>query len=108
MGASSFIVEASGKTVNAAFARATEQARYERGHGGYTGTIAEKNAFTLITIPASYTPAREQDRTDERRPAAYADHLINEDDDRVCNKWGPAGAIDLGGEKWLFFGWASR
>ena len=43
MGASTFLTRATGKTAREAFASATSDARYEHGHGGYTGTIAEKN-----------------------------------------------------------------
>jgi hypothetical protein len=45
MGASEFFTSASGKNVKEAFREATEDARYENGHGGYTGTIAEKHEY---------------------------------------------------------------
>ena len=45
-------------------------------------------------------------------PSQYANLLIDEGDERVDDKWGPAGCIELprvgDGEKtFLFFGWAS-
>ncbi len=52
MGADEFSTVAFGKDANAAFRSATEEARYENGHGGYTGTIAEKHGFTLIDLKA--------------------------------------------------------
>ena len=49
MGATNFTVTARGKTASEAFDYATENARYENGHGGYTGTIAEKRSFVMVT-----------------------------------------------------------
>lgn len=100
MGADVFMTRAEGKTAKDAFNNAVEHAQYESGHGGYTGTIAEKRDFTMITVPSG------------SKPAEYADKLIGEGDRRVDDKWGPAGCIDLGPtprglREFLFFGWAS-
>lgn len=46
-----FSTTATGKTVDAAFRQAVEEAQYESGHGGYTGTIAEKGDYTLFNPP---------------------------------------------------------
>lgn len=51
MGAADFYVEAKGKNAATAFSEVTEQARWEHGHGGYSGTIAEKHDYTLIRRP---------------------------------------------------------
>jgi hypothetical protein len=67
------------------------------GHSGYTGTIAEKQIYYLI--PTSEYVGRE--------PQNYAQELIDKNDKRVSDKWGPCGAIQLTKNKWLFFGWAS-
>lgn len=48
MGAANFSVTVVGKTADAAFDSAVRDARYENGHGGYTGTIAEKHGFVMI------------------------------------------------------------
>jgi hypothetical protein len=48
MGAESFANYGTGATVQEAFGAVTQQARYEYGHGGYTGTIAEKRSFHLL------------------------------------------------------------
>jgi hypothetical protein len=37
---------------------------------------------------------------------AYARELMNNDDPRIEDKWGPAGCVALGGNRWYFFGWA--
>lgn len=95
MGAQTFIEEAVGKTAKGAFQAAVDAAAYEVGHGGYTGTIAEKHEFRVIPIAPGQDP-HEVART-----------LLDNDDPRVRDKWGPAGCIALGGDRWLFFGWAS-
>lgn len=56
MGASDFIDYGIGKTADEAFSNAVQQARYDYGHAGYTGTIAEKPGFVLFTLP-KYTTA---------------------------------------------------
>lgn len=95
MGAESFITKAAGKTAAEAFSAAAEQARWEHGHGGYTGTIAEKHEFVMIDVPQGIAPR------------AYINELLNAGDERINNKWGPAGCIDAGDGTFLFFGWAS-
>ena len=55
MGADEFYVERVGKNANAAFARAREDALYESGHGGYTGTIAEVHDFRMVKFPKRAT-----------------------------------------------------
>jgi hypothetical protein len=96
MGACTFITVAKGKTAKEAFNAACEKARYDFGHAGYTGTIAEKIEFVTITLPAGY------------EPGDYAHELLEQDDPRVSDKWGPAGAIRIDADTWLFFGWASE
>lgn len=95
MGACDFRVVAKGKTAAEAFETATSEARHEHGHGGYSGTIAEKWSFRMIDVPAG---------TDPRQ---YATDLMDADDPRVSDKWGPAACVNVGDGQWLFFGWAS-
>jgi hypothetical protein len=84
-----------------AFERAVEDAKYEYGHGGYTGSIAEKSRFKMIVPPSGVGAL------------AHAEELLGDDDHWVGDKWGPAGCIKLNeedpGPEWsyLFFGWAS-
>src|ERR1035437_521723 len=107
MGADPFVQFAFGKDAKAAFAAAVEQAEYSYGHAGYTGTIAEKGEFVLIDKCLNADVAR-----------ALAEEMA--DDDRVSDKWGPAGCIEVeeavcpnlrppqkGDRLFCFFGWAS-
>jgi len=49
MGACDFFTTAKGRTAEEAFRNAVSNAQYQCGHGGYTGTIAEKDSFTDLT-----------------------------------------------------------
>jgi hypothetical protein len=102
MGAEQFKDATFGATVKEAFDSAVTSARYDYGHAGYTGTLAEKSEFTVI----SDTEGMTREAAD-----ALADKLLFDGDKRIDDKWGPAGAIrfDVPGEEpgWLFFGWAS-
>lgn len=95
MGACDFRCRESGASAKQAFAKAVTRARYDHGHAGYSGTIAEKSSFVEIPVPAGLDPAQ------------YADQLLVDGDARVDDKWGPAGCIKVGDREWMFFGWAS-
>jgi len=95
MGADTFLTRSRGRNVAEAFHAAVERARYEDGHAGYTGTIAEKSSWTVIQPAAGESPED------------CANRLLDDDDRRIADKWGPAGAIKVGDGDWLFFGWAS-
>lgn len=115
MGATTFRTMAFGSDIDEAFQKAVENAEYHNGKAGYTGTIAEKNSYTVI-------PEDEHKNHDKQK---YATQLLREGDERTDSKWGPAGAINLSGTQaaklhrksigvegkhgsvWLFFGWAS-
>ncbi|WP_032381021.1 hypothetical protein [Rhodococcoides fascians] len=97
MGATDFSSIAAGKTSREAFEAAKASALHQYGHGGYTGTLAEKDDFIVIPTP----PLTSSDAAD------LAEELIANDDDRISDKWGPAGAIAVEGGQWLFFGFAS-
>jgi len=56
MGADNFRVRAFGKTAEAAFSAVVDEAKWEHGHGGYTGTIAEKNSFIVCPPPKGVDP----------------------------------------------------
>lgn len=57
MGATDFQTYAAGKTPADAFRAARENAQYQSGHGGYTGTIAEKGDFVHVPVPKGITLA---------------------------------------------------
>lgn len=52
MGATDFSSYGLGKTAREAFSHAQDEARYYHGHGGYSGTIAEKPGYVLVEIPS--------------------------------------------------------
>jgi hypothetical protein len=104
------------ETADQAFDLATEQARYDYGHAGYTGTIAEKHDFILLKRYATPLPdnteAAHKVAIEER--LAYAQSLLRSDSkeaEAVTDKWGPCGCIPLyqeaRGVMFLFFGNAS-
>lgn len=96
MGASEFLTVGRGATAREAFLEARANALYQSGHGGYSGTIAEKSGFVEIALPIG------------KSAEAHAEDLMQENDRRIDDKWGPAGCIKLPEkDKWLFFGWAS-
>lgn len=95
MGACDFWTIAEGASAQAAFEAAQRRARHDHGHAGYTGTIAEKSSFTLLTPP------------DGEDASAFARRLLDEGDPRVDDKWGPAGCVKTADGAFLFFGWAS-
>lgn len=99
MGATTFFTVSTGKTPAEAFSKARGKARYEFGSEGYTGTIAEKEDYTIVSAPLPMEEAR-----------ALASKLIYDEDSRVNDKWGPAGVIRLSDvtNGFLFFGWASE
>jgi hypothetical protein len=107
VGADTFQTYSDGADVHTAFRTAVDEAGWEYGRRGYTGTIAEKSRYVIITSQA-------MSRDDAVR---LARDLIDRDDARVADKWGPAGANPVrqasnpagrnDPDGWLFFGWAS-
>lgn len=95
MGAEYFSVVHEGENAKQAFEDARDEARYEYGHSGYTGTIAEKEKFSMAT-------SSEMNLKDAEDLA----YQLSEDG-KFADKWGPAGCIRLTDGRWLFFGWAS-
>jgi len=58
MGATTFSTYGLGRTPEEAFRQAVERAQWEYGHGGYTGTIAEKSHYVLFIMPPRLTVDR--------------------------------------------------
>ena len=101
MGATTFYAFSEAETASEAFSIAVTDAQYMHGHGGYTGTIAEKSSYTLTT----------QEKLPSKEAYKLANSLI---DTTYSDKWGPAGCIQILTDttnqtnKFLFFGWASE
>lgn len=85
MGSTSFKEVASGADPQAAFSAARDDARHMHGWGGYSGSLAEKDDFEVIT----YKPLMLNEAF------ALADRLMVDCDPRIDDKWGPAGMIPL-------------
>jgi len=99
MGACEFVSSGKGKSAQEAFSKVVADARYENGHRGYTGSIAEKSAFKMVTDHKASTL---------REASDLAMRLLNEEDDKYGDKWGPCHCIPVEGtDTYVFFGWAS-
>jgi hypothetical protein len=111
MGAANFEVTGQGETPEAAFRALVTEAQYEHGHGGYTGTIAEKDGFVMVqpiaTLPGVELAYALYDHDESKVPAAQlADFRAWA---KVADdKWGPALAVPTGEREWMFFGFASE
>jgi hypothetical protein len=96
MGAEAFVTEPYHRdNAKIAFKDAVEQAQYDHGHSGYTGTIAEKHTFVMMPIIEGMT-------IDQSINKYFDDY-----DPRIDEKWGPAGCIQNEEGAFIFFGWAS-
>ena len=137
MGASEFFNVAEGKTADAAFKKLVDWARWEYGHGGYTGTIAEKQSFVEFARPKGMRRDKVIEAVralggyalpDALRPSVNcgrsgdSQHAIAEVDagqggypklpiqqmfEIYDDKWRPALAIQLRKGEYLFAGFAS-
>jgi hypothetical protein len=121
MGGEDFYAQGDGETAREAFDNTVQQAQYDHGHAGYTGTIAEKGEFVVFEVPKTADAATimnavgvasslnvgvesvEQEAARELYAAFPLDRIAAVFDD----KWGPAGAIQLPSGRWYFFGSAS-
>ena len=109
MGAEQFITYAKGKTAKEAFQTARDAAAWVHGHGGYTGTIAEKHTFEMVPVPAGEDPTAFVDRvmTEYVDSDEFAGAIQPKTPGFWDDKWGPAGCVKTGPDEYLFFGWAS-
>lgn len=121
MGATTFSTVAAGKTAADAYRAAVTDARYWHGHGGYSGTIAEKGGWVEYTLPARVTAEKFEatvwNALDEKWSAEGAEYrgekpkpakhlalleqwLGKRDAARIIedanDKWGPAVVVRLG------------
>jgi len=137
MGSSIFVTVQEGASAQQAFHDAVERAQYDHGHGGYTGTIAEKDSFVVLTPPSGIPPnllmkyayvccnilgetwdwaADQQEPYDAKKRWLDYDYVELTEPQwqaaldigrKVDDKWGPAGCFAAPGGKFIFFGWAS-
>jgi len=98
MGGQEFYEMATGASMGEAFTKAFDQAQWEYGHGGYTGSIAEKPGAHLL---------QREELPDEKAAMVVAEKMLRGDDPIANDKWGPAACLSIQGGKWLFFGVAS-
>ena len=128
MGGEFFTTQATGIIAADAFSEAVSRAQYECGHGGYTGTIAEKREFRLFHVPEGMSLDEFIDLT--QSPESMRSRVVPLSDKvqayikdcaKVVNdKWGPCGCVQLpSGESikttdekmpkntYVFYGWAS-
>ena len=119
MGATDYMNVGKGKSAREVFDRLTEQAKWEHGHGGYTGTIAEKDSYVEFKRPKGMRRATvikavralgsiyygTDDSPAERQfpslPIAQMAEVYND-------KWGPSLAIEISKGEYLFAGFASE
>ena len=137
MGASEYMNVAKGKTARIAFDKVVEQAQWEHGHGGYSGTIAEKRNMVEFARPKGMgrdeVIAAVQALGGHALPDALRPTInfgLNEDYQQAIaevydgkggypllpikqmfevydDKWGPSLAIELAKGEYLFAGLAS-
>jgi hypothetical protein len=110
MGAVTFYNKVTTKgTAKEAFKEVMENALYMHGHGGYSGTIAEKSDYSLSRKPEDFDPNEwielvedfdPEDRTQEHYHDLKRDFKIYDD------KWGPALCVPTE-DGFIFCGWAS-
>ncbi len=115
MGAVDFTHHAAGESMTHAFHLAQEEARYDFGHSGYTGTIAEKESFRRVTLPkdVSYDEvlnlitALPSDDSFAKLEKLFgwreASMIVNTYED----KWGPCIGIEFPPGHFVFAGYAS-
>lgn len=95
MGATDFFCTVTAANAKKAFEKAKQDAKHEHGHGGYTGTIAEKHEFVVLRVPAG---------TD---PKDFVNKVCDDESHGYEDKWGPALCVEVSEGKFCFFGLAS-
>ena len=110
MGATTFYHRIESTNAKDSFNGLVEDAQYENGHGGYTGTIAEKSAFSMSKKPTEIDADEwhemvEDFDEDDKEQKHY--HELKSDYNTYDDKWGDALCIPT--EKgFIFCGWASE
>jgi hypothetical protein len=116
MGGSEYRNFGKGKTAKAAFDRLVEQAQWENGHGGYSGTIAEKGSCVEFKRPKGMRAKTVVQAINDlgrfdielfKVQAKYPKLPIAAMYEVYEDKWGPSLAIELAKGEYLFAGFAS-
>lgn len=104
MGACNFYDQAWGKNAKEAFRNAVESSQYEYGHGGYTGTIAEKHSFVEHPSPKRIPVSKWVSWIEEvsfgkltKIPIKHRE-LAKRASEDYQDKWGPAVCIPVTGK----------
>ena len=117
MGATNYVTISKGQNAKDAFSSAYDKAQWDHGHGGYTGTIAEKDSFVEFPRPKGV----------RMRTVIKIVHNMTWDDERIIklekkypkfpvrqmarvwdDKWGPSACMELQSKTYIFFGMASE
>jgi hypothetical protein len=93
MGAVDFTQVAVGADAREAFAKAKRDAQHEHGHGGYSGTLAEKHSFVLVALPPRQTLAKLLALLSEAEDFSYEGDLVED-----VRNWRPGGFYNRSGK----------
>ena len=123
MGATVFHARQKGKNASHAFELAQEDAYWMYGHGGYSGTIAEKQGYKEYTRPTGMHEATALKLLDELVDYGYdvdtqvtklakkypkiPTHTLKDMIKVFDDKWGPAVCMEIKPHIYQFCGWAS-
>lgn len=122
MGADQYMNIGKGKTAQVAFDKLVKQAQWEHGHGGFSGTIAEKHSIVLFPRPKGMRRATVLKAVRDLGSIGFDD----DDNPKTAtvqakypkldiawmfevyeDKWGASLGIELKTGEYLFAGWAS-
>lgn len=109
MGAEVFYNRTKGTSAKESFKREHENACYEHGHGGYSGTLAEKSGHTMSNKPTEidadeWIEMVEDFDVDDRDQEHY--YALKKDFNVYDDKWGNALCVPTE-DGFIFCGWAS-
>jgi hypothetical protein len=110
MGAQSFYNKSKGVSARDCFQDQMQLAKHEHGHGGYTGTIAEKSSYTNSRKPKEFDAENwiklleYFDEEENKENEHY--YALKKDSEVYHNKWGDALCISTH-DGYIFCGYAS-
>ena len=108
MGAEVFYNRVKGTSASKAFNEERENACYEYGHGGYTGTIAEKDGYTRSHKPKDIDADKWIEMIEDFDYEESQDYFrqLKKDYEVYDDKWGDALCVPTD-DGFIFCGWAS-